>query len=281
MFNIQELFPAHPPQLFVVDVGAASMGEGTDPYHQLAALPSTHVIGFEPNPHACAERNRDAPANHKFLPYFVGDGTERRFYICDNPLTSSLYEPNHELLDRFQRLHLPVVGSEMVKTQRLDDIDGINGCDYLKLDIQGAELDAIMGGDRLLEGALVVHTEIEFIPMYKDQPLFGDIDVALRQRGFMLHKFQGLFSRQMKPFVLNNDPFSPFSQLVYAEAAVYVRNFMEFDALPTDKLLNLASILHISYGSFDLCAQALAAYDRKRSTNVYEAYLARITGQTV
>jgi hypothetical protein len=139
--------------------------------------------------------------------------------MCENPLTSSLYEPTRELLYRFQRLHLPVVGSEMVQTQRLGDIDGINGCDYLKLDIQGADLDAILG---------------------------GDIDVALRQRGFMLHKFQGFFSRQMKPIILNNDPFSPFSQLVFAEAVVYVKNFIEFDALATDKLLNLASILHIA-----------------------------------
>ncbi len=279
MFNIHDVFPGQPPQLFVVDVGAASMGEGTDPYHQLAALPNTHVIGFEPNAQACEKRNREAPANHKFLPYFVGDGCERRFYMCENPLTSSLYEPNHELLDRFQRLHLPVVGSEMVQTQRLDDIIGIDGCDYLKLDIQGAELDAIRGGHRLLADALIVHTEIEFIPMYKGQALFGDIDVALRERGFLLHKFQGLFSRQMKPIVLNNDPFSPFSQLVYAEAAVYVKNFMEFDALAADKLLNLASILHIAYGSYDLCAQALSAYDRKGGTQVLDAYLARLTGQ--
>jgi hypothetical protein len=53
MFNIHQILPGQPPQLFVVDVGAASMGEGSDPYHQLAALPTTHVIGFEPNVQTC------------------------------------------------------------------------------------------------------------------------------------------------------------------------------------------------------------------------------------
>jgi FkbM family methyltransferase len=276
LYRIVEI-PAH--DIYIVDVGAASMGAGTDPYHALTVFPHCHVQGFEPNQTACEELNKKAAPNRKYLPYFVADGTARQFYECANPLTSSLYQPNAALLDRFQRMALPVLNSTTVQTVTLDDIDKIGDCDYLKLDIQGAELDAINGADNLLSNALVVHTEVEFIPMYCGQPLFGDIDLALRKRGFLLHNFVGLFTRQMKPLVFNNDPFSSFSQLLFAEGAIYVRDFMLFDSLPSNKLINLAAIMHFVYRSYDLTAHAFDFHDKKFGTNYLQKYVQHLSGQ--
>lgn len=277
MFDIYELLDQPIPGLTIVDVGAASMGTGTDPYHALSSLPHVNIIGFEPDRAACAQRNAEAKANQRCLPYFVADGTRRRFHLCKNPLTSSLYEPDHALLAKFQNMDLPVVGVQDVDTVRLDDIAEIGDCDFLKLDIQGAELDAINGAPKLLQNTVVVHTEIEFIPMYKHQPLFGDVDVKLREHGFLIHKFEGIFGRQMRPVVVNNDPYSPLSQILFAEAAVYVRNFMEFDRLPAPKLINLACILHTVYGSYDLCALALESVDRLTGTGLRDRYVGRLT----
>ncbi|MCC6303511.1 MAG: FkbM family methyltransferase [Gammaproteobacteria bacterium] len=277
MFDLHEILDQPPPPLTVVDVGAASMGEGTDPYENLVRQPGVNVIGFEPNQEACAKRNAGARPNQRYLPYFIGDGAPHRFYQCANPLTSSLYEPNHPLLDKFQNLSLPVTGVSSVQTVRLDDIGEIDDCDFLKLDIQGAELDAINGGQALLQNVMVVHTEVEFIPMYQGQPLFGDVDVKLRELGFLLHKFDKIFSRQMKPLIVNNDPYSPFSQIIFAEAAIYVRNFMAFDALPVHKRINLARILHSVYGSYDLCAVALESIDRTAGMKMRDRYLERLT----
>jgi len=244
----------------------------------LDRTPNVNIIGFEPDPAACASRNTEATPNQKYLPYFIGDGERHRFYHCNNPLTSSLYEPNHELLAKFQNLDLPVMGVSDVDTVRLDDIREVADCDFLKLDIQGAELDAINSAQTLLRNVLVVHTEIEFIPMYKNQPLFGDVDRKLRELGFLLHKFDGIFGRQMKPLVVNNDPFSPLSQIIFAEAAIYVRSFMEFDRLPAEKLIKLACILHAVYRSYDLCALALEHADRIAGTDLQPRYLKRLTG---
>ena len=40
-----------------------------------------------------------------------------------------------------------------------------------------------------LTGTVVIDCEVEFVPMYRGQPLFGDIQCFLREQGFMLHKF--------------------------------------------------------------------------------------------
>ena len=45
------------------------------------------------------------------------------------------------------------------------------------------ELMALEGGTGMLADVLVVHTEVEFVEMYKGQPLFADIDIFCAQRG--------------------------------------------------------------------------------------------------
>jgi len=258
----------------IIDVGAASMGPGSDAYAALLHYPQTVVYGFEPNEQACAARNAAASDKQHFMPYFIADGSDRTFFECENPLTSSLYEPDAALLARFQRLDLPVKNQLAVKTTKLDDT-GIKEVDFLKLDIQGAELDAINGASTLLSHALVVHTEIEFIPMYKGQALFGDIDVALRRNGFMFLNFVGLFSRQFKPMIYNNDVFSPGCQLLYAEAGIYIRNIAEAERLSRDKLLKFATIMHDVYKAFDLVTHLLEIYDRRFSAALLGRYVAQ------
>jgi hypothetical protein len=75
---------------------------------------------------------------------------------------------------------------------------------------------ASMGEGTDAYAALVVHTEVEFVPIDRDQPLFGDVDVFLRAEGFMLHRFEGLFSRQLVPMVLGGDPFAAGTRFLQA-----------------------------------------------------------------
>lgn len=249
--------------LDVVDVGAATGGGVEDPYRALLDDPVVRVIGFEPRADACQARNADAPSNRRYLNHFVGDGSERDFHLCANPLTSSLYAPNAALLDLFHNMPLPVVGRERVRTRRLDDIVEIEGCDLLKIDVQGAELDVVRGGPKLTAAALVVDVEVEFIPIYEGQPLFGDVDVEMRRLGFMLHRFVAPFSRQLKPLAFGADRFGPGSQLLYAESAIYIRAFDRLDTLDDTRLLAFARIMHDVYRSFDLVGLLLETHDRR------------------
>jgi FkbM family methyltransferase len=275
MFNILEILPPF-GKIQVIDVGAMDLGG--EIYDPLVKVGIASVLGFECVQAECDKLNAMARESRAYLPYAIGDGTVRAFHECNFPMTSSLLEPNSGLLDRFQNLEnlTQVVKKHTFATKRLDDIAEITGVDFLKLDVQGAELDVMNGGDRVLAEALVVHTEVEFVEMYKGQPLFAEVDQRLRRSGFVFHKFAGVAGRTFKPMVVNNDVNHCLSQMLWADA-VYVKDFMALDRLPAEKLLRLAAILHMVYGSFDLAMQALLAYDRQYSSALAPAYLHRLT----
>jgi FkbM family methyltransferase len=277
LFNIAPLLPAL-PRLKIVDVGAMSLGEGTDAYSPLTRAAACDVYGFEPGAEEFEKLKAAAKPGHYYLPYFVGDGSARTFYQCNFNMTSSLFEPNMELLSKFQALAelTTVQKTYPVETKRLDDIPEIEGTDFLKLDVQGAELMVFEGATRVLDNALVVHTEVQFVPLYKNVPLFGEIDIHLRSKGFALHRLTQA-GRTFKPLIFKNDVGAMLSQILWGDA-IYVRDFMQFDALPDEALLKIATILHENYRSVDLAAFALAAYDRRHGSDLQPTYLRKLAG---
>lgn len=274
MESVLDLVRRHiePTPIHIVDVGAMNVGEAP-PYERLLVDggPGRHarLIGFEPIAEECAALQAAASAGRTFLPHFIGDGTRRTFHLCEPPFTSSLFEPNHEVLrlfDDFDSL-FKVVARQPVQTSRLDDITEISQIDYLKIDVQGGELDAMRGGQRLLSRALVVDTEVEFAPLYKNQPLFADVDAYLRSQGFMFHTFamSALPGRTYLPLQHPADRHYRFNQFLWADA-VYVRDPLTWADLPPEDLLKLAVITHDAYFSPDLAARALEHYDRRMGT---------------
>jgi FkbM family methyltransferase len=261
----------------VIDIGAMSLGPGTDSYAALERAGVAEIVGFEPVRAECDKLNAAASESKVYLPYAVGDGAKRVLHICNFPMTSSLYEPNTDLVEKFQNLAnvMEVVEKQEVETRRLDDIQEVADPDYLKLDVQGAELDVLNGAATSLAQAVVVHTEVEFVPLYKGQPLFGDVDQRLREAGFQFHKFGGISGRTFKPLVANKNINEALSQQLWADA-VYVKDFMALDLLSVSKLLKLATILHLVYRSWDFVAFVLRAYDARVNTNLADAYVQQL-----
>lgn len=273
MFGIRALLK-EPPTIRIIDVGAMSIGEDKDPYARLMRAVPCEVIGFEPVARECERLNARARPGCRYLPYALGDGSAQTFHECNMPMTSSLLEPDEALLGMFHELAevTRVVARRPVQTVRLDDIGEAHGADYLKLDVQGGELMVLQGAAERLRELLVVHTEIEFLPMYKGQPLFADVDVFLRGRGFLLHKLSGLNSATFKLPGVEVELSATVNQAMWGEA-VYVRDFRAFDRLDAAALLKTAVILHENYGSTDLAALALAAHDRKAGAALTDHYL--------
>ena len=60
---------------------------------------------------------------------------------------------------------------------------GVEAIDIMKLDVQGAELEVLKGARGLLGGVRLIELEVAFNPIYKDQPLFGEIDRSCVSRG--------------------------------------------------------------------------------------------------
>jgi methyltransferase FkbM-like protein len=194
------------------------------------------------------------------------------------PMTGSLYRPNKPLLEKFSFLaELTTLVAEHpgIKTRRLDDLatlEGLEDIDLIKIDIQGGELDVFRGAAKALASAVVIITEVEFVPIYENQPLFGDIDRHLREHGFQFHTFLGMGRRFFRPFSAPGQPGAAFRQLLWSDA-VFVKDFMNLDRLSDDKLLKMAVILSGTLDSHDLAGIALAEYDRRHATQFAERYV--------
>jgi FkbM family methyltransferase len=260
--------------IHIVDIGAMDIADPYNPYEVLLSSDLACIIGFEPLEQECKNLNESSLKNRKFLPYAVGDGTKKPFYITNTGMTSSLYEPNHDLTIKFQNLDelMQVIKTEEMQTVRLDDIPEIINSDFLKIDVQGAEKMILDNATQLLKNTLVIQAEVEFVPLYKNQPLFADVDRTLRENGFEFHKFIAISGRAFKPLSVKDNINDRISQELWADA-IYVKNFMELDKLSEQQLLRYAIIMHEIFRSFDLCHFVLTEYDRKTGLDLSQRYM--------
>lgn len=60
------------------------------------------------------------------------------------------------------------------------------------MDIQGGELDALLGSEKTLQKTLGLEIEVEFQRIYKDQPVFNDIFDFLKENEFVFIDFTRL-----------------------------------------------------------------------------------------
>lgn len=119
------------------------------------------------------------------------DGTSD-FYINAKKDTSSLLRSDREHLSSSYEAILAIEDHRKVKVITLDSFAAANRTehiDLMKLDIQGGELDALIGAHDVFSQAKVdlLYTEVYFVPMYINQPLFGDLACQLAKWDYKLH----------------------------------------------------------------------------------------------
>lgn len=261
--------------LGILDIGAMLLDNDRKEYQPLLDAGIASVIGFEPVEAECEKLNRKLQGQGiRFLPYFIGDGRRQVFHLNRASMTSSLYESNPSLMALFDNLWelSETLEETEVNTTRLDDLNDIDGpIDFIKMDIQGAELQALRGGEQLLTQTSVIHTEVEWVAMYKDQPLFAEVEQYLRHQGFVLHRILGFGSRPFKPFRGNRGPQQLWSDVVF------VKDFTRLAELTDRQLIGYAAVMHDVYKSHDLVHLILQEYaTRVTNGRMGEAYLAWI-----
>ncbi len=191
-FSLLEALPEPHPLISIVDVGA--MSDGANRFDRLLDLNAARVYGFEPQPEEFEKLKSREDAAHTYFNRFIGKGGPATFHTCEFAGCSSLYRPDPRVIDLFTGIgtvptaNFHVISTEEVETTRLDDVPELDSCDYLLIDVQGAELDVLSGATETLRETAVVEVEVEFIPLYEGQPLFADVEIFLRERGFLLHK---------------------------------------------------------------------------------------------
>lgn len=264
------------PQLKIVDVGAMDVGEA-EPWARLVSSGVASLIGFEPNPTECEKLTQAGRANSRFLPHALGDGGAHNLHIGRNPMTSSLYPPDPEVMGRFHNLWelCETVAEEPLQTVRLDDVAEADDCDFLKLDVQGAELLVLEGAPQTLETTLGLITEVNFLPIYKGQALFADVDIELRSHGLSFHTLVGGGARPYRPLIKEDNPNLGFAQVIWSNA-LYFRDASDFPTLAQSQpeaLLKLAVLAHELYGAFDFAALALQHFGAAQKQSLATAYI--------
>ena len=243
----------------VVDVGANPI-DGDPPYKAMLAAGLCDVTGFEPLGPALARLDQKKGPQERYLPYAVADGSERTLHVCELEGMTSLLVPDPAHLALFNLF--PIWGSVKdripVATRKLDDIAEVTQMDFLKMDVQGAESEVLAHGRVKLRDTVVIQTEVSFVPLYKEQPSFGDMDLALRQLGFLPHSVTGTKIWPLSPMVVGNEPNRGIRQLLETDM-VYVRDFSRPENMSAEQWKHLALIAHHCYGFYDLALKAIVS----------------------
>lgn len=260
----------------LLEVGALKVDSQKEPFYKLLDLfPESRIIGFEVDEAVCEDMNLKAREGIHYYPVALGERHEKRpFFITQHPMCSSLYRPNEDLIGLYHNFDVAKLKNEIeIDTISLDHFfeeNKIGELDFIKIDIQGAELDVFRGGVQVLKDVMAIVSEVEFVPHYENQPLFGDVCSFLSEHNFMFHKFLGLAGRALKPTILNND-LNYASQHIWSDA-VYFHHVKKMDILTDQQLLKL-SILACIYGSPDMSYFCLERFDERKGTSLANSFL--------
>jgi len=179
--------------LTIVDIGA--MGGINERWSCCSKY--LRVIGFEPDERVFKEltgknRKKENRINTLYLNAALYNAqNEINFYTTKKRGNSSVLLPNKEILNKFpDQNRFEVLNTIKIKVDSLDNQlkkNFVTDIDFIKVDTQGSELYILQGAaDALKKSVFGLEIEVEFIELYKNQPLFSDIDNFLKPFGFQL-----------------------------------------------------------------------------------------------
>lgn len=188
-FLHQERLLAHDRVEVVFDLGAR-VGKTVAKYREL--FPSAHIFCFEPFDHSYAvltRRHQDA-SRVKPQKLAVSDTCGTRAFHCSDqsdmnsllPLASNAGLLTTASADRVITVETVTLDAFCAR-HRLDRIQ------ILKMDIQGAELQALRGASGLLERQAIglVYTEMNFGQLYEGQGTFHEVCQLLSTYSYSLY----------------------------------------------------------------------------------------------
>ena len=135
--------------------------------------------------------------NRRFVARTLGAEHGRALlYRTREPGASSVFKPEVEHVRHFPEWDGWRIEDQVVlEVTTLDDwlaSAEVSRVDSMKLDTQGSELRVLRGGEHALRTARHVEVEVSFNETSQGAPLFGEVDVFLRERGFALWRLRDL-----------------------------------------------------------------------------------------
>lgn len=174
-----------PRPKIVLDCGA-NKGQTTGTFRRM--YPTATIYSFEPVRSIYEELVETAKSlGAHAVPLAVGDRDGKAtINLTAGPESNSLlgFQPGNPCAQWTK-----IIGTEEINVCTLDkwcegtDIDP-RDIDVIKMDLQGGELAALHGAKKLLKTARAVFMEVSFVKIYKDCPLFDEIDRFMTECGY-------------------------------------------------------------------------------------------------
>jgi len=228
-FVDNNLFEKYP--MIIGDVGARGGGDIIWEIYKEQCI----LYGFEPDnqEYELLIKKNNESSKHSFKSIISNyalwnERQKKSLFIYAQKSASSFYEASnfYSRLPESEQMNL-IDQVEVENVITLDEYSSQNSIEFdiLKLDVQGAELAILQGGKYQLENnCKAVITEVEFVELYKEQPLFNDIDCFLKQRGFTLFDLD--IRRWSRKKLSKNLHKVKFGQIIYADA-LYLKDPIE------------------------------------------------------
>lgn len=183
-----------------------------------------NLFGFDPNKEECERVKKSGDKKYlstTVLPYAIYDQSgEKILYKTQSMYCYSLLKPNIDIVNSFYSYKemFEVKETEKVQTKALDEVEEIKDedIDIFKIDSQGVEVPILSRAQQILQEAIHVEIEFNFIDSYIDQKSsFGEIEKIMLSNNFLLFD---LNSNHRMP--RNNHFKSNYQneQLIYSEA---------------------------------------------------------------
>lgn len=158
------------------------------------------MVCFEPDPaefNALVKKGDARWRTFKVLPFAVGGVMgPQQLHVPEDRRAASLLTHNPDMVDRFGRDNLHVPREHVtVDSWTLDALrrEGhIGRVDYLKIDVEGAELDILKAGASILPDCVAAKVECSFLPQRLGQPLIWEVAQWLTAAGFEVVDLQDI-----------------------------------------------------------------------------------------
>jgi FkbM family methyltransferase len=237
------------------------------------------VYCFEPDEEECKRLAALAPPHVTYLPIALSARSGKvTLFESALPASTSLYKTQMKYFGRLiNRDNGIVVAEREIDVSSLDDVmtsQGIPHFDFIKLDVEGAELDVLKGASAILSSSKVlgVLSEIRLQEEINGSPPFSALDAFLRDRGFRLFDLEVHHqSRVALPYRQMHDYRKPsgerfFGNTIHGQVqdgdALYFRDLFPASGASPTTILKLCALFEIY--SLNDCAAELVLANRER-----------------
>ena len=160
-----------------IDVGA-HFGETN---HIIRSIyPDKRIVSFEANPEC--EHILKQQGIEYIICLLGKENKDVSFYINPDNRTStgcSIYKEESHFFENAEKM--------ILQMYRLDEIVPADAkLNFLKMDVQGAEIDVLQGATKLLHTIQYIYLEVSFVKCNKDAPLFAEVFDYIYKQGYKI-----------------------------------------------------------------------------------------------